>query len=147
MLPGGYITQQACTTMSLQRRHLARHADEKTMHAFLCLCIPLVVLLVGWHQVGALPDCDCSGISHQGPSAGCNAAYPPTRRGGCNATEEYTSACPAAVWGLVAGAIVISASDGEGRLWRWYFCRSGLTQCQITYNVPTKKPNKRPKST
>lgn len=97
VLPGGYITQQACTTMSLQRRHLARHTDEKTMHAFLCLCIPLVVLLVGWHQVGALPGCDCSGISHQGPSAGCNAAYLPTRRGGCNATEEYTSACPAAV--------------------------------------------------
>lgn len=95
--------------------------------------LPLVALWVGWHQGEAPPGCDCSGISHRGPSAGCNAACPPTRRGGCSATEECTSACPAAVGDLVASATEIPASEGimsagEGLC----FWGNGLTQVRNT---------------
>lgn len=109
-------------------------------HAFLyCgLCIPLVALWVGWHQVEALPGCDCSGISHQGLSASCNAACPPTRRGGCSATEEYTSACPAAVGDLVAGATEISASEGEGRRERGYFVGVGSLNVKSLTEFPRR---------
>lgn len=79
------------------------------------VCLPLVALWVGWHQGVALPGFDCSGISHRGQYAGCNVACPPTRRGGCSATEECTSACPAAVGDMVAGATEISSSEGEGQ--------------------------------
>lgn len=90
------------------------------------ICSPLVALWVGWHQGEALPGCDCSGISHQGQYASCNAACPPTRRGGCSATEECTSACPAAVGDMVAGATEISASEGEGQQERRYIVGEGL---------------------
>lgn len=113
-------------------------------------CVPLVVLLVGWHREGAPPGCGCSGRSHRGPSAGCSAACPPTRRGGCSATEEYTSACPAALvemclppallWSPHQRVKVSSDGDREG---------IGLpSQCQITHGE-TKEASrsKRPEST
>lgn len=90
------------------------------------ICSPLVALWVGWHQGEALPGCDCSGISHQGQCASCNVACPPTRRGGCSATVECTSACPAAVGDMVAGATEISASEGEGQQERRYTVGEGL---------------------
>lgn len=89
-------------------------------------CSPLVALWVGWHQGVALPGCGCSGISHRGQYAGCNVACPPTRRGGCSATEECTSACPAAVGDVVAGATELSSSEDEGQYQGGCFGGEGL---------------------
>lgn len=103
-------------------------------------CIPLGALWVGWHREEALLDCGCSGRSHQGLSASCNAACPPTRRGGCSATGGYTSACPAAVGGLVAGATEISASEseaeGEGRWKSGYFVGVGSLSVKTLITFP-----------
>lgn len=106
--------------------------------------IPLVALWVGWHREEALPGCDCSGRFHQGLSASCSAACPPTRRGGCSATGGYTSACPAAVGDLVAGATEISASEGEaggvgGARWeRGYFVGVGSLSVKTLITFPRR---------
>lgn len=76
--------------------------------------LPWVALSVGWHPKAAPPGFDCSGKSHRGLFARSSAACPPTRRGGCSATREYTSACPASERERLPVKLRRSASEKRG---------------------------------